>query len=140
MPTITQTSVLERFLRYVQIDTQSAAGSDTYPSTLKQLVLLDLLKDELHTLGLTDATRDPYGYVFATLPGTSPKLNVPVIGLIAHVDTAADASGTDVKPIVHRNWAGQDLMLPDNPAMVLGLKNIPALERQRGNEIGRAHV
>ena len=135
MPTITQTSVLERFLRYVQIDTQSALGSDTYPSTLKQLVLLDLLKDELLTLGLTDATRDPYGYVFATLPATSPKLNVPLIGLIAHVDTAADASGTDVKPIVHRNWAGHDIVLPDNPAMVLGLKNIPALERQRGHDI-----
>ena len=135
MPTITQTSVLERFLRYVKIDTQSAHGSDTHPSTLKQLVLLDLLKDELLALGLTDATRDPHGCVFATLPATSPKANVPVIGFIAHVDTSPDASGAGVKPIVHRHWAGQDIVLPDHPAMVLGLANIPALERQRGHDI-----
>ena len=135
MPTTTQTSVLERFLRYVQIDTQSMYESTTYPSTLKQLVLLDLLKDELLALGLTDATREPHGYVFATLPATSPKQNVPVIGFVAHVDTSPDASGECVKPMLHRDWAGNDIVLPDNPAMVLGLKNIPALEHQRGHDI-----
>ena len=134
-PAITQTSVLERFLRYVQIDTQSAQNSDTFPSTLKQLVLLDQLAAELRAIGIADAARDEYGYVFATLPATSPKPGVPVIGLIAHVDTSPDASGAGVKPIVHRGWNGQDIVLPDDPALVLGLANCAALEHQRGHDI-----
>ncbi len=134
-PAITQTSVLERFLRYVQVDTQSAEGSATYPSTLKQLVLLDQLAGELKGLGLADATRDEHGYVFATLPATSRKPNVPTIGFISHVDTAPDASGAGVKPIVHRRWSGEDVVLPDDPSMVLRVKDSPALERQRGNDI-----
>jgi len=132
--TTTRTSVLERFLRYVRIDTQSAEGSDTFPSTLKQLVLLDLLRDELLALGLTDAVRMEHGYVFATLPANTTK-TVPVIGLLAHVDTSPDASGAGVKPIVHANWDGRDLALPDDPGMVLRIQDTPALARQVGNDL-----
>lgn len=134
-PTITQTSVLERFLSYVRIDTQSAQQSDTFPSTLKQLVLLDQLAAELKAIGIADAARDEYGYVFGTVPATSAKPNVPTIGFIAHVDTAPDASGAGVKPIVHRGWSGQNLVLPDDPTMVVGLDTAPALANQRGNDI-----
>jgi tripeptide aminopeptidase len=132
---LTRTSVLERFLSYVQVDTQSAENSNTYPSTLKQLVLLDRLAEELRAMGIADATRDEHGYVFATIPPTTRKPNVPVIGFIAHVDTAPDASGAGVKPIVHTAWSGQDIVLPDDPSVVLRVKDIPALSRQIGNDI-----
>src|SRR5262249_12957146 len=132
---LARTSVLDRFLSYVQVDTQSAHDSGTYPSILKQLVLLDQLAVELRALGLTDVTRDEHGYVFATVPATTNKPNVPVIGFIAHVDTAPDASGTDVKPIVHHAWAGSDIVLPDDPSVVLRVKDIPALARQVGNDV-----
>ena len=135
MRTDTTTSVLERFLRYVQVDTQSAEHSDTIPSTLKQLVLLDQLAAELKALGLTDVVREEKGYVFATLPATTAKPNVPVIGLIAHVDTSPDASGAGVKPIVHRAWQGEDMVLPDDPTVVLNVRDIPALANQMGNDI-----
>ena len=134
-PTVTQTSVLERFLRYVQIDTQSAQESKTYPSTLKQLVLLDQLAEELKALGVADAARDEHGYVFATLPATSPKPRVPVIGFIAHVDTSPEVSGSGVRPIVHRAWAGKDIVLPDDRSIVLRAQEIPSLAKQVGNDI-----
>src|SRR5690349_11853751 len=95
-----KTSVLERFLRYVTVDTQSDSNATRYPSTAKQLVLLDQLAAELKALGLKDVVRDDYGYVFVTIPANTPKANVPVIGLVAHVDTSPETSGTDVKPIV----------------------------------------
>jgi tripeptide aminopeptidase len=133
--TLMKTSVLERFLRYVTYDTQSAEGSETYPSTLKQLVLLDRLVEELREIGVTDAARDERGYVFATLPATTKKPNVPVIGVIAHVDTSPESSGANVKPIVHTSWRGQDIVLPDDPSAVLRLKDNPALEEQIGNDI-----
>jgi tripeptide aminopeptidase len=133
--TAVSTSVLERFLRYVAYDTQSAENSTTYPSTLKQLVLLDLLVEELRAIGLTDASRDANGYVFATVPATTRKSGVPVIGFIAHVDTSPEMSGAGVKPIVHRNWRGQDIVLPDDPTVVLRRSEIPALEEQIGNDI-----
>ena len=94
--------VLERFLRYVPFDTQSDERSTTYPSTATQLVLLRDLVDELQALGLADAAIDEHGYVMATIPATTPKPDVPVIGFIAHVDTSPEMSGADVKPIVHR--------------------------------------
>ena len=135
MPTTSlQTSVLERFLRYVRVDTQSALQSDTYPSTLKQLVLLDQLVDELRAIGLADAARDEHGCVFATIPATTKK-RAPVIGFIAHVDTSPEASGAGVRPIVHRDWSGQDIVLPDDPSVALRLAEIPALREQIGNDI-----
>ena len=129
-----QTSVLERFLRYVTYDTQSQEGSATYPSTLKQLVLLDQLARELKDLGLTDVERDSNGYVFGTIPATTKK-SVPVIGFLAHVDTSPESPGEGVKPIVHRNWQGGDIVLPDDPSIVLKPSEIPDLKEQVGNDI-----
>src|SRR5258706_29280 len=122
-----KTSVLERFLRYVTYDTQSSEGSETYPSTLKQLVLLDRLVEELRQIGLEAAGRHTHGYVMATIPATTKKAGVSTIGFIAHVDTSPEMSGAGVKPIVHRNWQGQDIVLPDEPTAVLRLSEIPAL-------------
>jgi tripeptide aminopeptidase len=127
--------VLERFLRYVQIDTQSKEDSDSYPSTARQLDLLRPLVDELRAIGLADATLDEWGYVMATVPATSPRADVPVIGLIAHVDTSPEMPGAGVKPIVHRGYRGQDLVLPDDPTAVLRLADNPALAEQLGNDI-----
>jgi len=133
--TAVSTSVLERFLRYVKVDTQSDETSSTVPSTAKQIVLLDILVEELHQLGLKDAARDPYGVVFATLPATSRKTNVPVIGFIAHVDTSPEMSGAGVKPIVHREWDGRDLVLPDDPSVVLRAADHVELRERIGDDI-----
>jgi tripeptide aminopeptidase len=130
-----QTSVLERFLRYVTFDTQSTETSETYPSTAKQLDLLRHLVDELRGLGLDDAAIDEHGYVMATLPATTAKKNVPVIGFIAHVDTSPEMSGAGVKPIVHRNYQGQDLVLPDDPTAVLRPADNPYLKQRIGDDI-----
>jgi tripeptide aminopeptidase len=124
----------ERFLRYVQIDTQSDPLSKSNPSTGKQKDLSKLLADELKQIGLTDAHMDEWGYVYATIPSTTNK-NVPVICFCAHVDTAPDVSGTDVKPIVHKNYQGQDIILPDDNAQVLKLSEYPYLKTQIGNDI-----
>ena len=130
-----KSSVLDRFLRYVQFDTQSDERSTTYPSTETQLVLLGALVEELRDIGLADAAMDEYGYVTATIPATSTKPNVPVIGFIAHVDTSPEMPGAGVKPIVHRAWDGRDLVLPDAPDVVLRKSDIPALIEQVGNDI-----
>lgn len=127
--------MLDRFLRYVVIDTQSDENSRSYPSTSKQFDLLRLLVKELETIGLKDVSIDEHGYVFGTIPATSPKADIPVIGFIAHVDTSPEMSGKNVRPIVHRNYQGQDLVLPDDPSTVLRLKEIPALAEQMGHDI-----
>jgi tripeptide aminopeptidase len=127
--------VLERFLRYVRIDTQSEEKSTTYPSTEKQLDLLRSLRDELLAIGLADASIDEWGYVMATVPATTSKPNVPTIGLLAHVDTSPEMPGAGVKPIVHRDYRGQDLMLPDDPSAVLRLADNPWLAEQIGHDI-----
>src|SRR5262245_730635 len=128
-------NVLDRFLRYVRYDTQSDESSYTYPSTAKQLVLLRDLTDELRQLGLADATIDEHGYVMATIPATTTKANVPTIGFIAHVDTSPEMPGAGVKPIVHRNYDGRDLVLPDDPTAVLRLADSPPLADQIGHDI-----
>jgi tripeptide aminopeptidase len=128
-------TVLDRFLRYVSYDTQSREGSDTYPSTPGQLVLLKDLMDELHAIGVRDAQVDPYGYVMATVPATTAKRDVPVIGFIAHVDTSPEMSGTAVKPIVHHAWHGDDLVLPDDASAVLRPADSPYLAECRGHDI-----
>jgi tripeptide aminopeptidase len=130
-----QTNCVERFLEYVKIDTQSCEESDSFPSTPGQLDLLRLLKGQLLELGLEDVTMDSYGYVFATLPATSTKADVPVIGFLAHVDTSPEMSGADVKPIFHRDYAGQDLVLPDDPGTVIPFDANPHLAEQLGNDI-----
>jgi tripeptide aminopeptidase len=130
-----QTSVLERFLRYVKLDTAADPASTTIPSTAKQLVLLDLLVEELKGLGLEDAKRDEFGIVMATLPANTTKKNVPVIGFLAHVDTSPELSGTNVKPIVHRNYDGRDIVLPDHPNAVLSPQEDADLAGKRGEDI-----
>jgi tripeptide aminopeptidase len=127
--------VLERFLRYVRIDTQSDEASTTCPSTAKQLDLLRLLVDELKSIGLADAAIDKWGYVMATIPATTPKEKVPTIGFLAHVDTSPEMPGAGVKPIVHVNYRGQDLVLPDDPTAVLRFADNPALAEQIGSSI-----
>ncbi|HKB12247.1 MAG TPA: peptidase T [Vicinamibacterales bacterium] len=128
-------TVLDRFLRYVGCDTQSDERSTTYPSTAKQLVLLRGLADELRAVGLADAAIDQHGYVMATIPATTPKRGVPTIGFIAHVDTSPEMPGAGVKPIVHRAYDGRDLVLPDDPAVVLRVADLPLLAEQIGNDI-----
>src|SRR5689334_25240091 len=136
MPATTQqTSVLERFLRYVKLDTTSDPDSKTTPSTAKQLVLLDLLVEELKTLGLKDAARDEQAIVMATVPATPGYENAPVIGFLGHVDTSPDMSGANVKPIVHRDYDGRDLVLPDEPTAVLSPKDDAHLAGKRGEDI-----
>lgn len=128
-------SVLDRFLRYVQVDTQAREGADTYPSTPGQLVLLEALVDELRALGLADAAIDAHGYVTATIPATTSKTSVPTIGFIAHVDTSPEMSGAGVRPILHRAYDGRDLVLPDAPGVVLREADAPYLAECRGHDI-----
>ena len=128
-------TVLDRFLRYVTYDTQSNEQSTTYPSTGTQLVLLRVLVSELRALGLADAAMDQHGYVTASIPATTTKAGVPTIGFIAHVDTSPELPGAGVRPIVHRQYDGRDLVLPDDPAVVLRLSDIPALASQIGHDI-----
>jgi len=127
-------AVLDRFLRYVQYDTQSDENSTTYPSSSRQLVLLNDLADELRGLGLTDAAMDEHGYVTATIPATSRK-HVPAIAFIAHVDTSPELTGAHVKPIVHRNYDGRDLVLPDDSNAVLRTADCPPLAERLGDDI-----
>jgi len=128
-------SVLARFLRYVQYDTQADERSSSYPSTPGQLVLLRDLADELRALGLTDVVMDEHGYVMATVPATTSKPTVPTIGFIAHVDTSPELSGAGVTPLVHRHYDGGDLVLPGDPSAVIRRAENPALAEQLGHDI-----
>ncbi len=132
-------TALTRFLRYARIDTQSAEDVPDYPSTSKQLNLLDLLVTELAGLGMQDVTIDEYGYVMATLPGNLPGDHpafgrVPVIGLIAHVDTSPSASGENVKPQVI-TYHGGDITLPGDPSAVIRISENPELQNNLGKTI-----
>lgn len=127
-------SVAERFMRYVQIDTQSDAGSNSQPSTEKQKDLSRVLVDELQQLGIADAHLDEYGYVYATIKSNSEK-NVPAICYCAHVDTAPDCSGTGVKPLLHKNYDGRDIVLPDDPTQVISTVDHPYLLKRIGDDI-----
>ncbi|HEV8272500.1 MAG TPA: peptidase T [Chitinophagaceae bacterium] len=124
----------ERFLRYVQIDTQSDPLSKTNPSTEKQKDLSKILAEELKQMGISDAHMDEWGYVYATILSNTEK-RIPVICFCAHVDTAPDCSGKDVKPIVHKNYQGQDIVLPDDTTQILKTTDYPYLQTQIGNDI-----
>jgi tripeptide aminopeptidase len=126
-------TVLDRFLRYVAIDTQSDPDSTTQPSTEKQKNLGRLLVDELLAIGLTDAHLDEHGYVYATIRGNTDK-DVPVICFCAHMDTAPDFSGNGVQPKLHRNYAGGDIPL-GNSGRVIRTSEHPELANQLGNDI-----
>lgn len=123
-----------RFTKYVQIDTQSDPLSETTPSTAKQNDLGKVLVAELLEMGITDAHLDEFGYVYATIPSTTEK-EVPVICFCSHMDTSPDCSGKDVKPIIHVNYQGQDLVLPDDKSIILKMAEHPDLKDQIGNDI-----
>ena len=127
-------SVTERFIRYAKIDTQSDPTSSSIPSTEKQKNLGRLLVQELREMGIPDAHIDEFGYVYGTIPATTDRM-VPVICFCSHMDTSPDSSGTDVKPIIHENYQGQDLVLPDDPSQIIRLEDHPKLGRQIGNDI-----
>ena len=127
-------TVEERFTRYVQIDTQSDPQSTTIPSTGKQKDLSRLLVEELKQMGVKDAHLDEWGYVYATIPATTNK-KVPVICFCSHVDTAPDATGAGVKPIVHRNYNGGDIILPDDAAQVISPREYTYLKKRTGDDI-----
>lgn len=129
-----QFTAAERLMRYVQIDTQSDPQSDTHPTTAKQKQLSALLADELQQLGLSDAHMDEFGYVYATIPANTDA-DVPVIAFCAHVDTAPDASGTNVKPILHRNYDGRDIALPDDASQVISHSVYPYLQSHIGQDV-----
>lgn len=126
-------SALDRFYKYVKYDTQSSEESDSFPSTEKQKELGRHLVDELKEMGLKDASMDEWGYVTATVPATTKK-PVPVIGLIAHMDTSPDVSGKDVKPMIHKNYRGGDIKLGDSGVVIQESDN-PALKDQIGNDV-----
>jgi tripeptide aminopeptidase len=127
-------TVAERFLQYVQMDTQSNPYSNTHPTTGKQKDLSNLLAEQLKAIGLTDAHADEFAYVYATIPSNTTK-QVPVICFCSHVDTAPDCSGTNVKPIVHKYYDGTDIVLPDDVSQVLSVKDYPYLKEHIGKTI-----
>jgi tripeptide aminopeptidase len=129
-----QFTAAERFMRYVQIDTQSDPQSNSYPTTEKQKDLSQLLAKELLDMGIADAHMDEYGYVYATIPSNSNN-QAPVICYCAHVDTAPDCSGRGVKPILHKNYQGHDIVLPDDTSQVLKMNDYPYLQTQKGKDI-----
>lgn len=128
MINISPDNIADRFMRYVQIDTQSDPTSSAHPTSEKQKGLSKLLCKELLGMGILDATTDEFGYVYATIPSNSDKENIPVICFCSHVDTAPDCSGTNVKPIHHRYYDGKDIILPDDDAQVLKMSNSPYLK------------
>src|ERR1700760_1446821 len=128
-------NVSQRFFRYVVIDTQSDPESKTYPSTEKQKNLGKLLVNELFKRGVADAHLDEFGYVYATIPANTDKAHVPVICFCSHMDTSPDCSGEHVKPIIHKNYDGGDLVLPDDNTQVLKMSEHPDLKNQIGNDI-----
>jgi tripeptide aminopeptidase len=134
--------VADRFMRYVQIDTQSDPNSTNFPSTEKQKNLSELLVKELLSFGIEDAHLDRYGYVIATVPATIPETTLqssaqplPVICFCAHVDTAPDCSGTNVKPILHQYYDGKDIILPDEVSQIISSKDYPYLKSFIGEAI-----
>ena len=123
----------DRFLKYVSFDTQSDENSTTFPSTEKQLVLLNYLADEMRTLGMVDVTVDKYGYAMGTIPATKGYENAPVIGFIAHVDTSPDMSGKDVKPRIIEEYDGSDIQL--NGALTMKVSDFPELKNFVGHTL-----
>lgn len=127
-------SLTNRFVRYTAIDTQSDPNSESFPSTEKQKNLGRLLVEELLKMGINDAHLDEYGYVYASIPNTSDK-KVPVICFCSHMDTSPDCSGEHVKAIIHKNYQGEDIILPDDQTQILRLKDHPDLKNQIGNDL-----
>jgi tripeptide aminopeptidase len=127
-------TVAERLMRYVQIDTEADPESNSTPSSLKQKNLSTLLVEELKAMGINDAEMDEFGYVYATVKSNIDN-KVPTVCFCSHIDTAPDCSGKDVKPILHKNWDGSDLVLPDDNTQVLSKTNHPYLNERIGDDI-----
>lgn len=127
-------SLENRFIKYAKIDTQSDPESPTCPSTEKQKNLAIELVNELLQLGMEDAHMDENGYVYATIPATTNK-NVPVICFCSHMDTSPDCNGENVKPIIHKNYNGNDIILPDDKSIIIKLTEHKDLQHQLGNDI-----
>jgi tripeptide aminopeptidase len=127
-------TLLDRFCRYVRIDTQADEKATTYPSSVGQLELGRLLVEDLRALGLRDAAQDGHGIVMATVPATLPR-EAPTMAWIAHVDTSPETSGHNVKPIVHRDYDGNDIILPGDPRQVIRVKDTPDLAALKGKTI-----
>ena len=130
-----QYSVESRFIKYAQIDTTADPNSETFPSSLKQKDLAKVLYQELVDLGLDEVEMDEWGYVFATIPSNSDKETIPTICLCSHMDTAPDCSGTGVKPIVHRNYDGNPITLPDDNSQVITVERHSYLKSKIGDDI-----
>ncbi len=138
--TLPDETAVQRFIRYVQINTQSDPDATTVPSSEGQLDFGKMLADELRALGLRDIEIDQYGFVTATLPSNLPedldrRDEIPVIGLLAHMDTSPDVSGENVRPVVHRNYRGGDIVLPGDRSQVIRANENPALQLAVGSDI-----
>ncbi len=128
-------TLLARFLRYVKINTVSTPDAATSPSTPGQWELLRLLEAELRAMGAADVSLDEHGYVLATVPATSDKPGVPVVALLAHVDTAPDYNSDHVKPLVHKKWNGKPMVLPDDKTQVIDPARFPTLASAKGQDV-----
>lgn len=128
-------TVEERFLKYVQIDTTADPVSPSFPSSEKQKDLARVLVQELHEMGIKDAEMDEWGYVYATIESNSDNTSTPTICFCAHMDTAPDCSGTNVKPIVHRNYDGNPITLPDDPTQIITTEKHSYLKKKIGDDI-----
>jgi len=129
-------SAMDRFLRYVKIDTQSAEDQTTTPSTRKQLNLANLLAKELNALGAQNVRVSEFGIVYATVPGNlADNSKAPVVGFIAHMDTSPAVSGENVNAIIHKNYQGGDITLPKDPTQVITVAKTPALKELIGDDI-----
>ena len=128
-------SVEERFLKYVQIDTTADPNSESFPSSMKQKDLAKVLVEELKDLGIADAEMDQWGYVFGTVPSNSENKKLPTICFCSHMDTAPDCSGTNVKPIVHRNYDGTPIVLPDDETQIITTEKHTYLKSKIGDDL-----
>jgi tripeptide aminopeptidase len=132
---INKDALVERFMRYVQIDTQSDPESNTFPTTEKQKDLSKILEEEMNIMGLSNVELDEFGYVYATILNNTDKKDIPAICFCSHVDTAPDCSGKNVKPILHTNYDGADIILPDDATQILSIAKSPYLKSQIGGDI-----
>ncbi len=128
-------TVAERFINYAKIDTEADPKSTSFPSSMKQKDLAQVLVKELHAMGVADAEMDEWGYVFATLPSNSKKQNVPTLCFCSHMDTAPDCSGKNVKPILHHKYTGAPIVLPDDEAQIITVEKHPYLKEKIGDDI-----
>jgi tripeptide aminopeptidase len=128
-------TVEERFLKYVQVDTTADPNSTSFPSSEKQKDLSRILVEELKAIGISDVEMDDWGYVYATIPSNSSNPDIPTICFCSHMDTAPDCSGTNVKPIVHRNYNGDPIVLPDDPSQVITTERHPYLKEKIGDDL-----